>query len=105
MMYWRGENFYTCNQIYDHRIDPSEKTVFLGDRNTEKLQEYLRNHPGRRMFFRSSGIGWNRCAACFPKQRGPRSKSSTTATTRLSGARPAPNGSTRTDQQKQRHFP
>ncbi len=51
MMYWRGENFYTCNQIYDHRIEPGEKTVFLGDRNTEKLQEYLRNHPGRRMFF------------------------------------------------------
>lgn len=51
MMYWRGENFYTCNQIYDHRIEQSEKTVFLGDRNTEKLQEYLRNHPGRRMFF------------------------------------------------------
>ncbi len=51
MMYWRGENFYTCNQIYDHRVDPGEKTVFLGDRNTEKLQEYVRNHPGRRMFF------------------------------------------------------
>ncbi len=51
MMYWRGENFYTCNQIYDHRVEQSEKTVFLGDRNTEKLQEYMRNHPGRRMFF------------------------------------------------------
>lgn len=51
MMYWRGENFYTCNQIYDHRVEPGEKTVFLGDRNTEKLQEYMRNHPGRRMFF------------------------------------------------------
>ncbi len=51
MMYWRGENFYTCNQIYDHRVEPGEKTVFLGDRNTEKLQEYLKAHPGRRMFF------------------------------------------------------
>lgn len=51
MMYWRGENFYTCNQIYDHRVEPGEKTVFLGDRNTEKLQEYIRNHSGRRMFF------------------------------------------------------
>lgn len=50
-MYWRGENFYTCNQIYDHRVEPGEKTVFLGDRNTEKLQEYIRNHSGRRMFF------------------------------------------------------
>jgi len=51
MMYWRGENFYTCNQIYDHRVEPGEKTVFLGDKNVEKLQEYLRAHPGRRMFF------------------------------------------------------
>ena len=51
MMYWRGENLYTCNQIYDHRVAPGEKTVFLGDKNTEKLQEYLKDHPGRRMFF------------------------------------------------------
>lgn len=51
MMYWRGENLYTCNQIYDHRLPPGEKTVFLGDRNTEKLQEYLKAHPGRRLYF------------------------------------------------------
>ncbi len=51
MMYWRGENLYTGNQIYDHRIDPSEKTVFLGDHNTEKLQAYLNSHRGRRIFF------------------------------------------------------
>jgi 4-amino-4-deoxy-L-arabinose transferase-like glycosyltransferase len=51
MMYWRGENLYTCNQIYDHRLPPGEKTVFLGDRNTEKLQEYLRAHRGRHVFF------------------------------------------------------
>jgi hypothetical protein len=51
MMYWRGENLYTSNQIYDHRIDAAEKTVFLGDRNTEKLQTYLNNHRGRRVFF------------------------------------------------------
>jgi hypothetical protein len=51
MMYWRGENFYTCNQIYDHRIDAAEKTVFLGDKNVEKLQAYLTSHRGRRIFF------------------------------------------------------
>jgi len=51
MMYWRGENFYTSNQIYDHRIDAADKTVFLGDRNTEKLQTYLSSHRGRRIFF------------------------------------------------------
>jgi hypothetical protein len=51
MMYWRGENLYTANQIYDHRIDSAEKTVFLGDKNTEKLQTYLTSHRGRRIFF------------------------------------------------------
>ena len=51
MMYWRGENLYTSNQIYDHRLDANEKTVFLGDKNTEKLQAYVNSHRGRRMFF------------------------------------------------------
>jgi hypothetical protein len=51
VMYWRGENFYTKNQIFDHRLDPSEKTVFLGDHNAEKLQAYLNSHRGRRVFF------------------------------------------------------
>jgi hypothetical protein len=51
MMYWRGENLYTSNQIYDHRIDANEKTVFLGDKNVEKLQAYLNSHRGRRIFF------------------------------------------------------
>lgn len=51
MMYWRGENLYTCNQIYDHRIEAGEKTVFLGDKNTEKLQAYLNSHRGRTIYF------------------------------------------------------
>jgi hypothetical protein len=50
-LYWRGENFYTRNQIYDPAKPQSEKTVFLGDRNTEKMQTYFKNHPGRRVFF------------------------------------------------------
>ena len=50
-MYWRGENFYTKNVIYDHTVDQREKTVFLGDHNAEKMQEYFKNHPGRRIFF------------------------------------------------------
>jgi 4-amino-4-deoxy-L-arabinose transferase-like glycosyltransferase len=49
-LYWRGENFYTQNQIYrDHQ--PLERTVFLGDRNTEKMQTYFKTHAGRRVFF------------------------------------------------------
>lgn len=51
MMYWRGENLYTCNQIYDHRSEAADKTVFLGDHNVEKLQAYLNTHRGRNIFF------------------------------------------------------
>jgi 4-amino-4-deoxy-L-arabinose transferase-like glycosyltransferase len=50
-MYWRGENFYTKNVIYDHTVDQKEKTVFLGDHNADKMQEYFKSHPGRRIFF------------------------------------------------------
>jgi len=48
-LYWRGENFYTQNEIYQGPI--SERTVFLGDRNAENLKDYVAKHPGRRMFF------------------------------------------------------
>jgi hypothetical protein len=48
-LYWRGENFYTQNQIYEGPT--SERTVFLGDRNAENLKDYLARHPGRRTFF------------------------------------------------------
>jgi 4-amino-4-deoxy-L-arabinose transferase-like glycosyltransferase len=50
-LYWRGENFYTRNEIYDPKKPATEKTVFMGDRNSEKLQEYLKTHRGRRVFF------------------------------------------------------
>ena len=48
-MYWRGENFYTQNEIYQ---GPKEKrTVFLGDRNAEDLKDFLGRNPGKRVFF------------------------------------------------------
>ena len=48
-MYWRGENFYTQNEIYE---GPKEKrTVFLGDRNAEDLKDFLGRNPGKRVFF------------------------------------------------------
>lgn len=49
-LYWRGENFYTRNSIYN-ATDPKEKTVFLGDHNAEKMQTYFKEHPGKRVFF------------------------------------------------------
>jgi len=48
-LYWRGENFYTQNEIYEGPAN--ERTVFLGDRNAENLKEYVSHHQGKRMFF------------------------------------------------------
>jgi len=48
-LYWRGENFYTQNQIYEGPMN--ERTVFLGDRNAENLKDYVAHHSGKRMFF------------------------------------------------------
>ncbi len=48
-MYWRGETFYTQNEIFQ---GPKEgRTVFLGDRNAEDLKAYLGRNPGNRVFF------------------------------------------------------
>ena len=48
-MYWRGENFYTQNEIYEGPKE--ERTVFLGDRNLENLKSWMDKHRGRRAFF------------------------------------------------------
>jgi 4-amino-4-deoxy-L-arabinose transferase-like glycosyltransferase len=48
-MYWRGETFYTKNEIYTGPLD--SRTVFLGDKNQENLQAYLGRNRGKRMFF------------------------------------------------------
>jgi hypothetical protein len=50
-MYWRGETFYSANEIYDQHLPSDDKTVFLGERNSERLQEWLRKHVGQRVFF------------------------------------------------------
>ncbi len=50
-LYWRGENFYTANQIYDHHLGQKDKTAFPSDHSEDKLKDYLKNHRGRRMFF------------------------------------------------------
>jgi|GEM_PF-593157 len=49
-LYWRGENFYTRNAIYKS-TDPAEKTVFLGDKNSEKMQAWFTAHPGKKVYF------------------------------------------------------
>ena len=48
-MYWRGETFYTANEIYQGPV--KDRTVFLGDRNAENLKDYLSRNRGKRVFF------------------------------------------------------
>jgi 4-amino-4-deoxy-L-arabinose transferase-like glycosyltransferase len=48
-LYWRGETFYTSNEIYDG--PPEERTVFDQEGADEKLKEWLSHHRGRRTFF------------------------------------------------------
>ncbi|HSS40631.1 MAG TPA: glycosyltransferase family 39 protein [Polyangia bacterium] len=49
MLYWRGETFYTSNEIYD---GPSEeRTVFDQEGADDRLKAWLERHRGRRVFF------------------------------------------------------
>jgi hypothetical protein len=48
-MYWRGENFYTQNEIFEGPKE--ERTIFLGDKNFENLKAWMEKHRGRRAFF------------------------------------------------------
>jgi hypothetical protein len=47
-MYWRGETFYTKNEIYEGPLE--ERTVFDTDNADEKMEEWVKNHRGRRVF-------------------------------------------------------
>jgi 4-amino-4-deoxy-L-arabinose transferase-like glycosyltransferase len=48
-MYWRGETFYTKNEIYEG--PPEERTVFDGDGADDKLRDWVAHHRGHRQFF------------------------------------------------------
>jgi hypothetical protein len=47
-MYWRGETFYTKNEIYEGPQE--ERTVFDTDNADEKMEEWVKSHRGRRVF-------------------------------------------------------
>jgi 4-amino-4-deoxy-L-arabinose transferase-like glycosyltransferase len=49
MLYWRGETFYTKNEIYEGPEE--ERTVFDLERADEKLGDWIRRHRGRRTYF------------------------------------------------------
>jgi 4-amino-4-deoxy-L-arabinose transferase-like glycosyltransferase len=48
-MYWRGETFYTKNEIYEGPTE--ERTVFDQESADEKLKEWVGHHRGHRHFF------------------------------------------------------
>ncbi|HVZ72147.1 MAG TPA: glycosyltransferase family 39 protein [Polyangia bacterium] len=48
-MYWRGETFYTKNEIYEGPME--DRTVFDADGADEKFKEWLSRHGGHRQFF------------------------------------------------------
>jgi 4-amino-4-deoxy-L-arabinose transferase-like glycosyltransferase len=48
-MYWRGETFYTKNEIYEGPME--ERTVFDQDGADDKLRDYVNSHRGRRVYF------------------------------------------------------
>jgi hypothetical protein len=50
-LYWRGENFYTRNEIWDPGKPLTEKAVFLGDHNAENMQKFFADHKGKKVFF------------------------------------------------------
>jgi hypothetical protein len=49
MLYWRGETFYTSNEIYDGPTD--ERTVFDQEGADDRLKAWAAQHRGRRAFF------------------------------------------------------
>jgi 4-amino-4-deoxy-L-arabinose transferase-like glycosyltransferase len=65
-MYWRGENFYTENEIYDGPGD--ERTVFLGDKNVENFKSWISRHRGRRAFLLVERTNWSRLDTMVPPE-------------------------------------
>jgi 4-amino-4-deoxy-L-arabinose transferase-like glycosyltransferase len=63
-MYWRGENFYTQNEIYEG--PPAERTIFLGDKNFENLKAWMEKHRGRRAFFLVEQSRYNTLETAVP---------------------------------------
>jgi 4-amino-4-deoxy-L-arabinose transferase-like glycosyltransferase len=48
-MYWRGETFYTKNEIYEGPME--DRTVFDQEGADEKLKDWIGHHRGHRHFF------------------------------------------------------
>lgn len=64
-MYWRGENFYTANEIFQG--PKPERTVFLGDKNVENLKDWVGRHRGLRAFLLVERSRFSQVPAMFPE--------------------------------------
>jgi 4-amino-4-deoxy-L-arabinose transferase-like glycosyltransferase len=65
-MYWRGENFYTQNEIFDGPLP--ERTIFLGDKNVENLKNWIAKHRGHRAFFLVERSRWSQLEGLVPPE-------------------------------------
>ncbi len=65
-MYWRGETFYTKNEIYEGASEA--RTVFLGDRNAENLKDFLGKNRGKRVYFVVEKVRWNTLKGLLPPE-------------------------------------
>src|SRR5262249_33256863 len=50
-MYWRGETFYSQNELYDPRLPPDDKTVFLKGDAERNLASWMARHRGLAAYF------------------------------------------------------
>jgi 4-amino-4-deoxy-L-arabinose transferase-like glycosyltransferase len=66
-MFWRGETFYTKNEIFDGPYD--QRTVFLGDKNQENLKDYIARNRGKRMFFIVEQTRWETLRSLLPADK------------------------------------
>ena len=49
-LYWRGENFYTRNEVYS-QSDPKEKWAWVEPGNAMAINAWCQRHKGTRVFF------------------------------------------------------
>lgn len=66
MMYWRGETFYTKNEIYEGPKE--ERTVFDTGNADQDLQTWLDRHRGRRVFFIFERARQSRLVSLLPAE-------------------------------------
>jgi 4-amino-4-deoxy-L-arabinose transferase-like glycosyltransferase len=65
-LYWRGETFYTSNEIYEGPTE--ERTVFDQEGADEKLKDWMSRHRGKRTFFLYERFQQSRLQGMLPPE-------------------------------------